>query len=102
MSEIKNAKCLVETIQEGVRFNLIQAITDKEETIQVSDWGKLPLVTKTNYFFEIKENNGHLNLQSATAENGTQIVNDAKNKVSSIKKIVQSLSAELNGLEEVV
>jgi len=101
MKETKKT-ILVQQISKGKNFNLLQVVTDTGEALQISDWNKLPLKEKNSYLFEIKENNGYLNLQSAIAEDGTKIEHNIKNTIKTLKETIQNLTKELDSLEEVV
>jgi len=102
MEEIKKVQAFLEKINNGPKFNLLQVVTDKDETLQISDWEKLPLKEKANYLLEIKESRGYINLVSATTLDGDKIEHKIKNTIKRLKETMQGLTKELDTLEKVV
>lgn len=98
----QSMRARVININSGSRFNLLQTVTENNQSLDISDWSFLPLEKDKEYFLTYTENKGFFNLVTVKDIQGNEIKIDKETQIERIINTIRNLQFELQKLKEVI
>jgi hypothetical protein len=98
----KSTRARVTNINPGSRFNLLQIVSENNQSLEISDWKLLPLEKDKEYFLTYTENKGFFNLVSVKDIQGNEIQINREIQIEKTITSIKNLQFELQNLREVI
>lgn len=98
----ESIRARVTNINSGSRFNLLQTVTENNQSLDISDWNFLPLEKNKEYILTYTENKGFFNLVSVKDIQGNEIRINKETQIEKTINAIKILQFELQKLKEVI